>query len=297
MTMLLFDQGKPFFKGNLHTHTTNTDGRKSPEEVLDIYQAAGYDFIALTDHWKRTVDHPYMKDNMLVMTGIELDYTMPGQVIHVVGVGVDESVLENATRNGGAQNGINAIRKAGGRAILAHPAWSLNTPEMIGAMCDLTATEIYNSVSCYPWNGDRADSTCILDVCAAQGRLLKTVAADDSHFYTGEHCSSYIMLQADELTQENVLKALDEGAFYATRGPRFEQIEVTEEEIHVQCSKVRHVIFHSNLPWVGGRTVSGDELTEATYKISRARGERFVRVILIDEDGKRAWANPIVIKY
>lgn len=295
--MLLFDPGKPFFKGNLHTHTNNTDGRKAPEEVLDLYQAQGYDFIALTDHWKRTVDDPYMKGNMLVMTGIELDYTLPGQVIHIVGVGVDESILTTATRNGGAQSGIDAIRKAGGRAILAHPAWSLNTPEIIGAMKKLTATEIYNSVSCFPWNGDRADSTCILDVTAAQGHLLNTVAADDSHFYTGENCTSYIMLQTDELTQENVLKALDEGAFYATRGPRFEQIEVTEDEIHVRCSKVKYVIFHSNLPWVGGRTVAGDGLTEATFKINRSRGESFIRVILIDEEGRRAWANPIEIKY
>ena len=295
--MLLFDQGKPFFKGNLHTHTTNTDGRKSPEEVLDIYQAQGYDFIALTDHWKRTVDQPYMRDGMLVMTGTELDYTLPGQVIHIVGVGVDESVLENATRNGGAQSGVNAIRKAGGRAILAHPAWSLNTPEIIGALRNLTATEIYNSVSAFPWNGDRADSTCVLDVCAAQGHLLNTVAADDSHFYTGENCTSYIMLQTDELTQENVLKALDEGAFYATRGPRFEQIEVTEDEIRVKCSAVKYVIFHSDLPWVGGRTVSGDQLTEASFKINRSRSEQFIRVILIDEQGRRAWANPIKIEY
>lgn len=295
--MLLFDQGKPFFKGNLHTHTTNTDGRKSPEEVLDIYQAQGYDFIALTDHWKRTVDQPYMKDNMLVMTGMELDYTLPGQVIHIVGVGVDASVLENATRNGGAQSGINAIRKAGGRAILAHPAWSLNTPEIIGALRNLTATEIYNSVSAFPWNGDRADSTGILDVCAAQGRLLNTVAADDSHFYTGENCTSYIMLQTDELTQENVLRALDEGAFYATRGPQFEQIEVTENEIRVKCSKVKYVIFHSDLCYVRDRVTAGEEVTEAVYEIKRSRSEQYVRVILIDEQGRRAWANPIQIKY
>lgn len=294
--MLLFDPGKPFFKGNLHTHTTNTDGRKPPEEVLDIYQAQGYDFIALTDHWKRTVDEPYMKDNMLVMTGTELDYTLPGQVIHIVGVGVDASVLENATRNGGAQSGIEAIRKAGGRAILAHPAWSLNTPEVIGGLRNLTATEIYNSVSCFPWNGDRADSTGILDVAAAQGHLINTVAADDSHFYTGEHCTSYIMLQTDELTQENVLKALDEGAFYATRGPRFEQIEVTEDGIYVKCSKVKYVVFHSNLVYVGGRTVAGDNLTEAAFKLNRERAEYFIRVILIDEEGRRAWSNPIKIK-
>ncbi len=292
--MLVFDSEKKFFKGNLHTHTTNTDGKKSPEEALKIYQEAGYDFIALTDHWKRTVDEPHMMGDMLVMTGTELDYTLPAQVIHIVGVGVDGSVFDNASRNGGAQSGIDAIRKAGGRAILAHPAWSLNTPETIGALRDLTAAEIYNSVSGHPWNGDRADSTGILDVAAANGHVLNTVAADDTHFYTGEECSSYIMVQADELSQEGVLKALDEGAFYATRGPRFHQIEVTEEEIRVSCSEVRYVIFHSNLFYTHGRTVSGENLTEAVYKRD-PRPEHFMRIILIDREGRRAWSNPIRI--
>lgn len=291
--MLMFDPDKRFFKGNLHTHTTNSDGRRSPEDVLKLYRENGYDFTALTDHWKRAPEEKAFLDGMLILPGIELDYTLPAQVIHIVGVGVDESVLK-ATRNGGPQSGIDAIRRAGGRAILAHPAWSLNTPEVIGALRGLTAAEIFNSVSDMPWNGDRADSTGVLDTAAANGHVLNTIASDDSHFYEGEECTSYIMLQADELTKENVLKALDEGAFYATRGPRFEQIEVTESEIRVKCSAVSRVVFHSDLVYVGDRVTQGEGLTEAVYRIKRERGERFVRIILIDENGRRAWSNPIV---
>lgn len=291
--MLIFDADKPFYRGNLHTHTNNTDGQRAPEEVLDLYKANGYDFIALTDHWKRTVEGgAYLRDGMLVLPGIELDYTLPAQVVHIVGVGVDESIL-NEPRHNGIQSGIDAIRKAGGRAILGHPAWSLNTPEMIASMRNLTAAEIYNTVSGAPWNGDRADSTGILDVAAANGNLLNTVAADDAHFYNGDACASWIMLQADELTQESVLAALDKGAYYATRGPRFEQIEVTEEEVRVRCSEVQQVIFHTNRFYAHGRTVTGEKLTEAAFK--RAPADRFMRIILIDENGKRAWCNPIVL--
>ncbi|MBQ2955606.1 MAG: hypothetical protein IJE08_04005 [Clostridia bacterium] len=290
--MMLFDPNKPFFMGNLHTHTSNSDGRMAPEDVLDLYRAKGYDFIALTDHWKRTSGDAYLRDDMLVIPGIELDYTLPAQVIHLVGVGVDECILE-AQRNGGPQDGINRIRRAGGRAILAHPAWSLNTVETIGCLKGLTATEIYNSVSGAPWNGDRADSTDVLDVAAAHGCLINTVAADDSHFYTGEECSSYIMLQTEELTQESVLSALDQGAYYATRGPRFNQIEVTEDEIRVSCGPVSQIIFHSDLFYVKGRTVAGEGITEAVYPIQKSRSESFVRIILVDEQGRRAWSNPI----
>ena len=290
--MLIFDAAKPFYRGNLHTHTTNSDGRRTPKEALRLYKEMGYDFIALTDHWKRTSEREEMMDGMLVIPGIELDYTLPAQVVHIVGVGVDESVLK-ANRNGGPQSGIDAIRRAGGRTILAHPAWSLNTPEVIGAMRNLTAAEVYNSVSGAPWNGDRADSTGILDVAAANGDMLNTVAADDTHFYEGEECSSYIMLQADSLTQENVLHALDAGAFYATRGPLFEQIEVDGDEIRVKCSPVSRVIFHSDLFYVHDRVTDGDGMTEAVYRIKRERGESFVRIILIDAEGRRAWSNPI----
>ena len=50
--MYLDHQGRSWFRGNLHTHTTVSDGRKTPDETAAIYRAAGYDFLALTDHWK-----------------------------------------------------------------------------------------------------------------------------------------------------------------------------------------------------------------------------------------------------
>ena len=84
--MLLFDESKRFYKGNLHTHTTNSDGRKDPADVIDLYQTAGYDFLAITDHWKMTVEKPTFYKNMLLLPGIELDYSWIGQVIHIVAV-------------------------------------------------------------------------------------------------------------------------------------------------------------------------------------------------------------------
>ena len=291
--MNLFDPQKPFFKGNLHTHTTNSDGRMNPDDVIERYQAAGYDFLALTEHWKISVESPRFYKNMLLLPGVELDYNLLNEVIHVVGVNVDPSLLTRVDRKQTARRGIREIRLAGGRAILAHPAWSLNTVETLRQLTDLTAVEIYNSVSALPWNGDRADAMLLLDIAAAHGLLLNTVASDDAHFYTGEDRTSFIMLQADELTAEGINRALDAGAFYASRGPRFRQIEIEGDEIRVECEPVRQIVFHSDLPYVRNRCVCGDNLTEATYKINSERLERFVRVILIDGQGRRAWANPI----
>jgi len=39
-----------WYRGNLHTHTTNSDGDESPEFVANGYDTNGYDFLAITDH-------------------------------------------------------------------------------------------------------------------------------------------------------------------------------------------------------------------------------------------------------
>ena len=59
------------------------------------------------------------------------------------------------------------------------------------------------------------------------------------------------------------------------------------------CDPVNTIAFHSDLPYVRGRSVQGENLTEAAYRINPERMERFVRVFLVDEQGRKAWANPI----
>ena len=69
----------PILKGNLHAHTTFSDGRRPAAEVVARYRELGYDFLAITDHGDRIGDDywfniPSGDDRMLVLTGIELDY-------------------------------------------------------------------------------------------------------------------------------------------------------------------------------------------------------------------------------
>ncbi|HEV2056985.1 MAG TPA: PHP domain-containing protein [Methylomirabilota bacterium] len=69
----------PLLKGNLHAHTTFSDGRRPVAEVVARYRELGYDFLAITDHDNRIGDDywsniPSGDDRMLVLTGVELDY-------------------------------------------------------------------------------------------------------------------------------------------------------------------------------------------------------------------------------
>ena len=292
--MKAFSDSLPFYKANFHCHTTNSDGRVSPEHCVKFYADAGYDILAITDH--RQVTPPPETDRMLMIPGIEIDYRLPGQWVHILGLGMESSISSLWNRSGTPQEGIDLIRSLGGLAILAHPAWSMNTPAFMRGLSGLSGVEIWNSVSTLPLNGDRADSSSLLDVTwASGGELLPVYANDDSHPYKDEAGVAATMVQSAELSVSAVMDSLAAGQFYATTGPRIHQIEVrNNEEIIVNCSPASAVIFYSDCPWAAGRAVMGRGLTECSYLIQE--NDHFIRIEVRDENGRKAWSAPISIK-
>ena len=113
--MFLFSDSQPFFKANFHCHTTNSDGRLSPDECVKFYKDSGYDILAITDH--RTVTPPPAQaaGRPLLIPGIEIDYLLPGQWVHVLGIGMDESIGRHWNRGGTPQEAHRAAsaRRAG----------------------------------------------------------------------------------------------------------------------------------------------------------------------------------------
>jgi PHP domain len=86
----------PVLKGNLHAHTTFSDGIRPPDEVVARYRELGYDFLAITDHEDRIDDDYWLRlpsggDGILVLPGVELDYRPLGQ--HVGKVTGDHETL------------------------------------------------------------------------------------------------------------------------------------------------------------------------------------------------------------
>jgi hypothetical protein len=69
----------PLLKGNLHAHTTFSDGRWPIDEVIARYRDLGYDFLAITDHDDRIQEDywfhiPPGDERMLILPGVELNY-------------------------------------------------------------------------------------------------------------------------------------------------------------------------------------------------------------------------------
>ena len=290
--MKLFSDSLPFCKSNFHCHTTRSDGKLDPDSAVDFYRKAGYSILSVTDH--RTVTEVH-SDRILLIPGIELDYVLPGQWVHLLGLGMKKEIETHWNRSGTPQEGIDLIRTLGGIAVLAHPAWSLNTPAFMKSLTGLSGVEMWNSVSTLPLNGDRADSSSLLDVTwASGGELLPVYANDDSHPYREEAGVAATMLQTEALTVPAVMEALRLGRFYATTGPEIRQIEIRDHrEILVSCSPAESIIFYSDSPWSNGRVVIRSGMTECGYCIQDH--DHFVRIEVRDAAGRKAWSSPIKV--
>lgn len=277
------------YKGGLHIHTSISDGRKSPEETLAAYKVAGYDFVALTDHWHFGEAGDY--GGMKILSGIEYDIgeNVNEGIFHIVGIGAEHKPkLERSDLNNivdsvcKAQFIIDRINEAGGAAILAHPAWSLDRVSDIKKLQGLAGVEMYNAFSGFPF-GNRACSDDILDRLAADGYVLPVHASDDTHFWGGEECSSFVF------TPDNIFdRAIKHGELYASRGP---QMEITREgnTLHIECSPVKAIIIQTGAVWINDRVTRGDAITSHVYEIKPS--DIFARVEIIDEDGNFAWSG------
>lgn len=280
-----------WLRGNLHMHTNRSDGCLSYEDALALYENAGYDFIAVTDHW-RLSQAGSTPGGMMLLPGCEYNVgaTVQEGVYHIVGVGMEgEPALNRFDPALSAQRVIDAIRDAGGLAILAHPAWSLNSAEAVSRLHGLCGTEIYNTTSGFPMNA-RPYSGLFVDQLASLGMLLPCMAADDAHQYEQDVLGGWLMVNARERSPQAVMEALAAGDFYATQGPRISMV-VRGGVAQVTCSPAARVVFYSDAIWSPERVCSGENVTQATYHLQPH--ETFLRAEAIDSEGRRAFTSPV----
>lgn len=284
--------GNTRYKIGLHIHTTLSDGKVSPEEAARIYKEAGFDAIAITDHWK--FHGADTLSGLPILSGCEYNLGASDtsvDVMHIVGVGM-ETVPQLTKDTASRQDVIDAINQNGGIAILAHPAWSLNTPEHALALSGFAATEIYNTVSNVN-QSSRPYSGYFVDLLANKGTAYPLIATDDTHYYNGEdNTKSYIMVKAESLTRENILSAVKNGDFYATQGPEL-HIRREEDKLIADCSPCVMIDFLSNAAWGPDRITRGENLTHAEYRIKPH--DKWVRVEVHDENGNYAWSNVLML--
>jgi len=306
MRPIAFSNAGKFYKGNLHTHSTLSDGALEPQEVCRRYRERGYDFLALTDHFVGMCGYPisdtraFRTDDFTTLIGAEVHSgaMSNGELWHILAVGLPFDFAPSNTpefhpipdQETGPEIAQRA-RDAGALVTIVHPEWSgLNDADML-SITAAHAVEVYNH-GC-DVESDRGRGLHQADLLARSRAKMSFIATDDAHFRNGEMDAfgGWTMVKATENKPEALLDALKAGACYATTGPEFLDIEVTDEFVEVRCSPVDAVILQG--AGVATEAAFGAGLCDAKLSRERMAESPWLRVTLIDGKGRRAWSNPI----
>ncbi|MFM8566113.1 MAG: PHP domain-containing protein [Gemmatimonadota bacterium] len=292
----------------LHCHTTRSDGTPEPDALVRHYADAGFDCVAITDHWLIT-DAPAGPDGLLLVPASELsaDLERAPFEAEVLAIGLPRLPEPRAAF---ASIGACAawIAAQGAAAILAHPRWSGLAPADVLGARDLHGLEVLNG-GCQLEQGNGL-SDALWDALAEAGHPLAAVATDDSH-RAGDPAGSDSLLgwtwvRARERSAAAVVAALRAGACYASTGPEILAVERVGDGLEVACSPAAAVGLVAG-PWDGGRV--GADPAQAAYRacvlerdpdglITRARLDapefsQWGRVEVEAPGGARAWTGPI----
>jgi len=293
-----------FRRGNLHTHSTRSDGILDPEEVCRRYQAEGYDFIALTDHLVGLFDYPitdtspFRNDRFTTIIGAEMHTgaMKNGYLWHILGIGLpldfkhpDAPHFRSVKGSESGASVARRAREAGAFVSIAHPHWSGLSEADALSIKAAHAVEIYNH-GCVVDN-DRGEGFFTLEQVLNRDRHLNLIATDDAHFNTPDHFGGWVMVKTVENTPELLLAALKAGEFYSSTGPNIHDIHLMGDSIEVECSAAATIIVQGQ--GTSMATLHGNSMTKACLSLDRLAGSPWLRVTIVDRAGKRAWSNPI----
>jgi hypothetical protein len=288
----------------LHAHTTRSDGELEPEGLAAHYERAGYDVLAITDHWKRT-EAP-STERLLVLPSVELNCVLPSaRDGHVLGYGIaaDADLAALGAEYADLTRTAEFILEYGGVAYLAHPYWTGATPGTLELPENVAGIEVWNA-GCELEVG-RGLSSVHWDELLESGRRCFGLVTDDSHHPGFDSGFGWTWLRTPERSAEAVLAGLAAGAFYGSSGPVVHDLAVDGEGVEVRCSPARSVTLVSgrtegaavNAGRLGYR-YAGEVLAEDDRGITHARlrrpfGAAYARIEVTDAKGNRAWTNPL----
>ncbi|MGI8420979.1 MAG: PHP domain-containing protein [Gaiellaceae bacterium] len=288
----------------LHAHTTNSDGELAPELLVRHYAWAGFDVLAITDHWVRTAEPS--TDQLLVIPSTELNAEAggPEHDAHVLALGlaVDPEIPTGSFAS--LPEVVRYIAENGGVPYLAHTYWSGLRTEQFEECEGLVGIEVYNA-GCELEVG-RGDSSIHWDEALERGHRLLAIAADDSHHPGFDSGFAWVWARCAERSQAAVLDALRTGSFYSSTGPEIHDLEVDEAGVTLGCSPVASATLYAGrrrgarvnagrlgYP-LGVRILERDSSGAITAaRLERPRGTPYGRVELADAAGRKAWTNPL----
>jgi hypothetical protein len=236
-------RGRRWYRGELHLHSTHSDGSWTPADIAAAARPRGLDFMVLSDHNTTSSYAEFralVEPRTLVIPGTELT-TYNG---HCLAIGMEEWIDWRTGLEGRSINDVaRAVRAAGGIFVVAHPD---AMPDDVCTGCRWThddfdpaladAVEIWGGL----WDGPEEEN----EGCVAlwrrwlgDGHRPAVTAATDAHRgkdWEGAVPLTYVL--ADELSRGAILDAVRAGRTYVSSGPEL-YLESVPGGIEARCAR------------------------------------------------------------
>jgi hypothetical protein len=296
-----------WYRGNIHTHTINSDGDSPPYDVVAWYKRAGYQFLVITDHNTFTDPAPFdtnPNDNFLLVGGEEITND---KVVHVNAIGISRIIPKQTgdSVTGLLQASLDAVREQRGVPLINHPnfIWAFTAREMK----PLKGAGLLEIASGHPLVNTEGDGRVpsaeqMWDELLTGGMRIFGAAVDDSHNFRQEFTidranpgRAWVAVRAPALTRDAIVAALDAGDFYASTGVQIRDIRKEGGALVVELpppaqSRRYRVVFIGE----GGRVLSTSYDNPARYTFTGS--EAYVRARVEEANGQRAWTQPFFVK-
>ncbi len=317
-----------FYKGNIHSHTTISDGMLTPEQSVALYKKNGYSFLCLSEHDIYT-DHraQFNTDDFIILPGIEYSavlYRDIGtneryKIHHMHGILGTTEMQQNAPEGvfthlqyvppkkffkewigpQAAQEMADMLKAHGCVITYNHPIWSRVTEEEFIHTEGPSALEIFNFNTVQESN--TGYDVTYWDRMLRMGKRINAFASDDNHNegLFEDSCGGWICVQAESLSHDDIVRNFMNGNYYSSSGPEIYDWGVKDGVAWIDCSNVNHVNFICGNIINDGTTVLGkrfeDSLTHAEHRLKGH--EAYIRVEVVDKYGRTAWTNPIYLEW
>lgn len=269
-------------KGQLHCHTTNSDGADSPAVLVTAYKDAGYDFITITDH-NYVTSNPFPANSAGITwlaDSIEEITTRHIAAYNVIG---------EATATG-TQDAIDYHLEHTDLISLPHPYWRkiYNIPktEMV-SYYDYKFIEVFNAVV------EDKNSERHWDYVLSAGKRIFGMAVDDCHAVSASSSfnAGWVIVNVDSNDAREIRDSLRNGNFYASTG---NDISIVVEDKKIKAFSTNASTF-SFIGAEGNVLRTCYSVTSASYTV---RGdELYVRIKSVkDSDSTIAWSQPIFLE-
>jgi len=278
--------GGRWLMGNLHTHTTRSDGQREPQAVVDDYAERGHGFLMISDHDVCISGEECAEldaGGMILIPGNEISANGP----HLLHVGAGGRVEPHADR----QQVIDAVAQNGGFAVFNHPNWFAgfdHCPQEVLENCrGYAGLEVYNGVISRLEGSPYATNRW--DLLLTAGRRVWGFANDDSHLAQGDVGLGWNMAYVDDESPEGVGEALRQGRFYASTGVEIIGIEADGGSIAIETDNAQRIVALGQ----GARRFA--QVDAPSIEVEVPEGARYVRFECWGRGESFAWTQPFFV--